>query len=52
MNCVQNLLTAEQQGEYIKILHDRYPDMRIIEVPMFRREIKGLDRLREVGSTS
>jgi len=40
---------AEQQREYIKILHDRYSDMKIVEIPMFPREIKGVDRLRDMG---
>ena len=40
---------AEQQREYIKMLHDTYSDMKIVEIPMFPREIKGVDRLREVG---
>ncbi|MFC1892881.1 ArsA family ATPase [Chloroflexota bacterium] len=40
---------AEQQQHYIKALHDSYPDMKIVEVPMFPREITGLDRLRAVG---
>lgn len=43
------VIKAEQQREYIKILHDRYADMKIVEIPMFPREIKGVDRLREVG---
>lgn len=43
------VIKAEQQREYIKILHDRYSDMKIVEIPMFPREIKGVDRLREVG---
>ncbi len=40
---------AEQQREYIKILHDRYSDMKIVEIPMFPREIKGADGLRDIG---
>lgn len=42
-------IRAEQQGEYIKILRDKYSDMRIVEIPMFPREIKGVDRLRNIG---
>lgn len=46
----QFLITrAEQQGEYIRALHDRYSDMTIVEIPMFPREITGVDRLREIG---
>lgn len=46
----QFLLTkAEQQREYIKILHDKYSDMKIVEIPMFPQEIKGMERLRILG---
>lgn len=46
----QFLLTkAEQQREYIKILHDKYSDMKIVEIPMFPQEIKGMERLRTLG---
>jgi len=41
---------AEQQREYIKILHDKCSDMKIVEIPMFPREIKGVDRLRDIGN--
>ena len=44
------LTKAEQQREYIKILHDRYADMKIVEIPMFSREIKGMGRLRNLGN--
>ena len=40
---------AEQQGGYIKTLYDRYSNLKIVEIPMFPREIKGVDRLREIG---
>ncbi len=40
---------AEQQREYIKILHDRYSDMKVVEIPMFPQEIKGTERLRTLG---
>ena len=43
------LTKAEQQREYIKILHDRYSDMKIVEIPMFPQEIKGMGRLRNLG---
>jgi len=46
----QFLLTkAEQQREYIKVLHYRYSDMKIVEIPMFPQEIKGMERLRTLG---
>ncbi|MFC1990663.1 ArsA family ATPase [Chloroflexota bacterium] len=40
---------ARQQEEYMKVIYDKCPDLRIIELPMFPYEIKGADRLREVG---
>ncbi|MBE9482962.1 MAG: ArsA family ATPase [Chloroflexi bacterium] len=43
------LTKAEQQREYIKFLHDRYSDMKIVEIPMFPQEIKGMERLRTLG---
>ncbi len=46
----QFLLTkAEQQREYIKILYDIYSNMKIVEIPMFPQEIKGMERLRTLG---
>lgn len=39
---------AEQQKEYIDLLYRRYEGMRIVEVPLFPGEIKGIDRLKEV----
>jgi arsenite-transporting ATPase len=39
---------AEQQREYIELLHRRYQGMRIIELPLFPHEIKGIDKLRKV----
>ena len=39
---------ADQQKGYIELLHCRYQGMRIVEVPLFPHEIKGIDRLREV----
>ena len=39
---------ADQQKEYIELLRRTYQDMRIVEVPLFPHEIKGIDRLREV----
>ena len=43
------LTKAEQQREYIEFLHDRYSDMKIVEIPMFPQEIKGMERLRTLG---
>ena len=39
---------ADQQKEYIELLYRKYQRMRIVEVPLFPHEIKGIDRLREV----
>ncbi len=39
---------ADQQKEYIELLYSKYQRMRIVEVPLFPHEIKGIDRLREV----
>ena len=39
---------AAQQKEYIELLYHRYQELRIVEVPLFPHEIKGIDRLREV----
>jgi len=40
---------ADQQRGYIERLYQKYTDMKIVEVPLFSREVKGLDRLRKVG---
>jgi len=40
---------GEEQREYIKILYSKYSDMRIVEIPMFPRQIKGVERLQELG---
>jgi arsenite-transporting ATPase len=39
---------ANQQKKYISHIYDEYPDLDIIELPMFPYELQGLDRLREV----
>ena len=39
---------AAQQKEYIELLYRRYQGVRIIELPLFPHEIKGIDKLREV----
>lgn len=43
------LTKAEQQREYIKFLHDRYSGMKIVEIPMFPQEIRGMEKLRALG---
>jgi arsenite-transporting ATPase len=39
---------ASQQRQYIDALYDRYAHLEITELPMFPREIKGLQRIREI----
>lgn len=39
----------EQQTTYIGLLHAKYPDMEIVELPMFSGEIKGLESLGKFG---
>jgi len=41
------LARARQQKNYLELIYDRYPELHIIELPMFPYELKGLDRLRE-----
>ena len=40
---------ADQQRGYIERLYQKYAGIRIVEVPLFSQEVKGLDRLRKVG---
>lgn len=42
------LQKAEQQREYIDKLYRNYSNMEIVEIPLFSREIRGLDRLKLV----
>ncbi len=42
------LTKARQQKIYLELIYDRYPQLEIVELPMFPYELKGLDRLREV----
>lgn len=39
---------ADQQKRYIDILYGKYPDIPIVELPMFPSEIKGMDRLQDI----
>ncbi|MFC1943314.1 ArsA family ATPase [Chloroflexota bacterium] len=41
------LTKARQQKNYLELIYDRYPELQIIELPMFPYELKGLDRLKE-----
>ena len=40
---------ARQQRPYLKQIHEKYSNLKIIEVPMFPQEVKGVARLKEVG---
>ena len=40
---------ALQQQPYLKQIHEKYSNLKIIEVPMFPQEVKGVARLQEVG---
>jgi len=39
---------AQQQRRYIELLRDRYHYVEIVELPMFPREIKGVERLKDI----
>ena len=41
---------AGQQQAYLEHIHDKYSHLEITELPMFPREVKGLERLHEVGN--
>ncbi len=40
---------ARQQRQYLSHIHDIYSHLEIIELPMFPQEVKGVEKLREVG---
>ena len=42
------LVKARQQKKYLELIHNRYSDLPIVELPMFPYELKGLGRLKEV----
>ena len=39
---------AEQQKKYLALIHGKYSDLEIVEVPLFPCEVKGWERLKEV----
>jgi arsenite-transporting ATPase len=39
---------AAQQKKYLDIIHERYVDIPVVEVPLFPYELTGWDRLKEV----
>ena len=41
-------IRAEQQRGYINTLHNNYSNLAMVELPMFSREIKGMDRLKDI----
>ena len=42
------LSKSRQQKSYIEILHDRFPNVKTVELPMFPHEIKGIDKLKNI----
>ena len=38
---------ARQQKGYLEHIYEKYSDLKLVELPMFPYELKGLDRLRE-----
>ena len=42
-------IKVRQQQTYLKYIYDKYSHLKISEIPMFPQEVKGLERLREVG---
>jgi arsenite-transporting ATPase len=39
---------AREQEKYIKFMHEKFAELKMVEVPMFPHEIRGIDRIREV----
>ncbi len=39
---------GHEQERYIKYLHEKFAKMKIVEVPMFPHEIKGMNRIKEI----
>ena len=42
------MVNSLQTPPEIKLLHDRFDGIEMVEVPLFSQEIKGVERLREV----
>jgi arsenite-transporting ATPase len=40
---------ARQQRPYLKQIHDKYSRLKITELPLFPQEIKGMEKLKELG---
>ena len=41
-------IKAEQQQKYLDLLHEGYHHLPIVEIPMLPREIKGIERLKDI----
>jgi len=41
-------IKAGQQKPYLETIYDKYSDLKIVELPMFPYQLKGLGRLKEV----
>ena len=39
---------SDQQKQYLELIHRKYSQMQIVEIPLFPHEIKGMERLRQV----
>ncbi len=42
-------IKVRQQQTYLKHIYEKYSNLKIVELPMFPQEVKGLQKLREVG---
>ncbi len=42
-------IKVKQQQQYLKHIREKYSHMKIIELPMFPREVKGMKRLKDVA---
>jgi arsenite-transporting ATPase len=40
---------ARQQRPYLKQIHEKYSHLKITELPLFPQEIKGIEKLKELG---
>ena len=41
---------TEQQQEYLPLLHGKYHHLKVIELPLFPREIRGLEQLESIAN--
>jgi len=41
-------IKVRQQEQYLKHIYEKYPELKIIELPMFPQEVKGSQKLAEV----